>query len=144
MKTNSFTARLALMFALACAPFAAAPAADADKGAALAAAVKQAIEKKDAGALDKLVYWEGASDSGKSFFKILLQTALEMKPETVEVVPLPEGKTGPPTTMTVTHLLRITAKEGGDGPSRQSFPVGEKDGQLYLAAAKDAPAGFSP
>lgn len=113
-----------------------------EKGPALAAAVKQAIEAKDAAALDKLVYWKGASDGGKKFFKALLETALEIKVQNVEVVPLPPGKTGPPTTMTVTHLLKITGKEG-DGPSRQMFPVGEQDGKLYLAAAKDSPPGMS-
>lgn len=113
-----------------------------EKGPALAAAVKQAIETKDAAALDKLVYWEGASEGGKKFFQALLESALEIKVQNVEVTPLPPGKTGPPTTMSVTHLLRITGKEG-EGPSRQMFPVGEKDGKLYLAAAKDSPPGMS-
>lgn len=123
--------------------FAAEAEADAAtaKGAALADAVKAAIEAKDAAALDKLVYWEGASEAGKDFYKGLLELALQIKVKNVEVNPLPPGKTGPPTTLPVTYLLRITGTEG-EGPSRQMFPVGEKDGKLYLAAAMDAPAGM--
>lgn len=142
MKTPPLLAGVALAVALAFAGAVTAPAAEPDKATELAAAVKKAIEARDAAALNQLVYWEGASEPGKAFFKLLLQTALEIKVKQVDVSPLPEGKTGPPTTMTVTHLLRIAGAEG-EGPSRQMFPVGEKDGKLYLAAAKDAPAGFS-
>ncbi len=127
---------------LACAGIIPSRAAD-EKGPALAAAVKQAIEAKDAAALDKLVYWEGSSADGKSFYKALLATALEIKVESVAVEPLPAGKTGPPTTLTVTHLLKITGKEG-EGASRQTFPVGEKDGKLYLAAARAGLPGLPP
>lgn len=118
-------------------------AADPDgaREAALAAAVKSAITRKDAAALDGLVYWEGAKDSGREFFRALLETALETTVEGVEVVPLPPGKTGPPTTLPVTHLLRITGAQG-EMSSRQSFPVGEKDGRLYLVCAMEAPAGL--
>lgn len=114
---------------------------DSDPGAALAAAVKSAIEANDAAALKELVYWEGASDGGKSFYEKLLQTAMEIDVESVEVMPLPEGKSGPPVTLEVTHLLRITGKPGSM-PARQSFPVGEKDGKLMLAAAIDGPPGM--
>ena len=116
-------------------------AVEADREQALANAVQKAIESKDAVALEKLVYWEGATDGGKDFFKKLLETSLEIKVQNVEVIPLPPGKTGPPTTLPVTHLLKITGTEG-EGPSRQMYPVGEKDGKMYLACAMDAPRGM--
>ena len=142
MKKTTILALSMLAFA-ATNVFAAEDTADADaaKGAALADAVKAAIESKDAAALEKLVYWEGASEGGKEFYKGLLEMSLEIKVKNVEVMPLPPGKTGPPTTLTVTHLMRITGTEG-EGPSRQMYPVGEKDGKLYLAAAKEAPTGM--
>jgi hypothetical protein len=115
--------------------------AEPDKGAALADAVKKAIASKDAAALEKLVYWEGATEGGKDFFKGLLEVSMEIKVQNVEVIPLPPGKTGPRTTLPVTHLLKITGTEG-EGPSRQMYPVGEKDGRMYLACAVEAPGGM--
>jgi len=108
---------------------------------ALADAVKGAIAAKDAGALERLTYCEGATASGKEFSLLLLETAMEIDVVEVVVGPLPEGKTGPPTTLPVTHLLRITGAPG-EGPSRQMFPVGEKDGRLLIACAMEAPRGM--
>lgn len=130
---------VAVLVATSSASYAADP--EGTREAALAGAVKAAITRKDAAALDGLVYWEGAGDSGRKFFRALLETALETTVEAVEVVPLPPGKTGPPTTLPVTHLLRITGSQG-EMSSRQSFPVGEKDGRLYLVCAMEAPAGL--
>lgn len=131
------------LFAVAALLLSIAPAAAAEDTpeATLREAVEAAIGAKDPAAFEKLMYCEGATPGGQEFSRALMETALEIDVAEVEVAPLPEGKTGPPTTMTVTHLLRITGKPGST-PARQMFPVGENDGRLYVACAMEAPAGF--
>jgi len=109
--------------------------------AALAEAVKAAIASRDLAALEQLVYWDGANEGGRKFFNALLETAMEIKVDDVTVGPVPAEMSGPPTTLPVILLLRISGSNE-EMTSRQSFPVGEMKGKLYLVCPIDMPEGM--
>jgi hypothetical protein len=116
-------------------------AASSEEEARFVAAAKQAFEKHDADALAALTCWDRVPDklkvSGKKqYVRDVAQTATDITltnpdPDYPDLVWKDTDGVSYRSNLSVVKQLKITFAPGGEfGDAR--YPVGEKDGKLYL------------
>jgi hypothetical protein len=116
-------------------------AASPDEEARFVAAAKQAFEKHDADALMALTCWDRVpdkfKDSGKKqYARDVAQSATDIKltnpdPDEPDLVWKDTDGVSYRSNLSVAKQLKVTFGSGGEF-SDGTYPVGEKDGKLYL------------
>ena len=145
MKTKYMIKTITLTIALFTALVLRSNAASPESEAQFIANAKAAFDTKDSGQLLKLMCWDGVAPEEKNKINLPMSVLVKRPVKQIELVAPPDpqkleytrdGVTYRPN-LVVIKLLMVTFKSDktADVSTPITFPVGEKDGKLFIATA---------